>query len=178
MKLSLFEIELAVARKFGIRENIIVPNISWGFNCHECDLFIIKKSGFAVEIEIKRSINDLKADFKKKHNHKDNRIKELYYCVPEDIYDKCVNLIPINAGIIVVNKDGNGFWANIKRKAETRLNSRKLTADEQLSVARLGTMRIWSLKRNVISLSWRSNIRRNLRKIENNKTQLELKFKD
>ena len=170
--IELNKIELAVARKFGIRENIIVPNISWGFNCHECDLFIIKKSGYAIEVEIKRSVSDLKADFKKEHNHSDQRIKELYYAMPEDIYNKCVDLIPINAGIIVVMENGWGFYAKIKRKAKGQSNSRKLTTEEQLSIARLGTMRIWSLKSKIISLhSTHKRVR-----IGNHKAQLKLQL--
>ena len=40
-KLSYTEIELAIAKYFDIRKNIIIPNISYGFNIHECDLFIM-----------------------------------------------------------------------------------------------------------------------------------------
>jgi hypothetical protein len=32
------EIEVVIAKHFGIRQNIIVPNISWGFDSHEMDL--------------------------------------------------------------------------------------------------------------------------------------------
>ena len=66
INITLPEIELAIAKYYGTREHIIVPNISWGFDyMHECDMFIIKKSGYAVEVEIKRSKNDLINDFKK-----------------------------------------------------------------------------------------------------------------
>jgi len=47
--LSLYEIEYALARKFDIRQNIIVPNISWGLRIHECDLFIVNNNGYAIE---------------------------------------------------------------------------------------------------------------------------------
>lgn len=64
--ISLIEMEVAIAEMFGIRTHIIVPNISWGLRgMHEMDLAIIFRSGYLKEIEIKRSIQDLKADFKK-----------------------------------------------------------------------------------------------------------------
>lgn len=149
--------ELAIAKHFGFRNNIIVPNISWGFGMHECDLFLIKKSGVAVEIEIKRSKSDFLADFKKGHNHKDgqNRITEFYYAFPENLYESCKDLVPENVGIIVcyryVNyKNENCVSATIKRRPKRIKGARKLTLEEQLKVARLGTLRIWSLKEKII----------------------------
>lgn len=151
------EMELAIAKYFGIRQHIIVPNVSWGFGMHECDLFLIKKSGVAVEVEIKRSKSDLLADFKKGHNHKDrqNRITELYYALPENLYESCKDLIPDDAGIIMcyryINyKKENIVAATVKRQPKRIKGARKLTLEEQLKVARLGTMRIWSLKQKII----------------------------
>ncbi len=152
--------EVAIAKLFGIRQNIIVPNISWGFRMHECDLFIVKKSGIAVEVEIKRSKSDLLADFKKRHHHNDkqNRITELYYALPEELYEKCKEFIPEDAGIIMCYRYTNYrketyIYATIKRKAKRIKGARKLNEEEQLRVARLGTMRIWSLKQKIIKLN-------------------------
>lgn len=149
--------ELAIAKYFGIRKHIIVPNISWGFGMHECDLFLIKKTGVAVEVEIKRSKSDLLADFKKRHNHEDrqNRITELYYALPEELYESCKDLIPVNAGIIVCYRYTNykkelTIQATTKRTPKRIKGARKLTTEEQLKVARLGCMRIWTLKQKII----------------------------
>ena len=100
--ITTIEMEVAIAKMFGIRTHIIVPNVSWGFGMHECDLFLIKKSGVAVEVELKRSKSDLLADFEKRHGHIDrqNRITEFYYGMPEDMYEKCKDLIPENAGLL------------------------------------------------------------------------------
>lgn len=152
--ISTQEMEVAIAKMFGIRTHIIVPNISWGLpGMHEVDLFIIKPSKFVVEVEIKRSKSDFLADFKKGHNHvdKQKRISEFYYAFPIDIYEKCKDLVPENAGIIVCERFINYrnveiVNARIKRKAKWIKDSRKLTEEEQLKVARLGTMRIWRLK--------------------------------
>jgi hypothetical protein len=145
------EMEVAIANHIGFRVCIIVPNLSWGFDgMHECDIFYIRKSGYAVEVEIKRTKSDLLADFKKGHKHidKQNRIAEFYYALPEDLLDKVYDLIPKNAGIIKCYKlpYGRIVRASTVRKAKRIPNARKLTKEEQLRVAHLGSMRIWKLK--------------------------------
>jgi hypothetical protein len=155
--ITTIEMEDAISRFFGIRTHIIVPNISWGLpGMHECDMFIVKKSGYAVEVEIKRTKSDLLADFKKSHNHEDVRIREFYYALPEKLLETCEDLIPENAGIITCYRsqwsNRNNVYASIKRKAKIRKDSRKLTMEEQFKVAKLGTMRIWSLKKKIIKL--------------------------
>ena len=147
------EMELAVANKFGIRTNIIVPNISWGLSgMHECDVFIIKRTGYCVEVEIKRSKSDLLADFKKGHHHKDRRIKEFYYCFPETMLKTCEELIPKEAGIIICRRHSNGVFASFHRMAPSRIGALKLSKEEQFKVAKLGCMRIFSLKKKLIKL--------------------------
>jgi hypothetical protein len=153
--ITTIEMELAIANKFGIRTNIIVPNVSWGLSgMHECDVFIIKSSGYCVEVEIKRSKSDLLADFKKTHNHKDrrNRIKEFYYCFPESMLKTFEPLIPKENGIITCKRHGNGVFASFYREPIPNRLAVKLSHEEQFKVARLGTMRIWSLKKKIIKL--------------------------
>ena len=154
-KISTIEIEVAIAKLFDVRKNIIVPNISWGFSMHEIDMFLIKKSGLGVEIEIKISKSDFMADLKKEHNHidKQNRISEFYYAMPIDLIDKCLDLIPEHAGIIVCERytHSNTVKARIKRKPIKISGARKLTIEEQLRVAKLGTMRIFNLKTKLIN---------------------------
>jgi hypothetical protein len=104
------DIEVAIAKYYGVRKNIIVPNISWGFHwMHECDMFIVTKAGIATEIEIKISKSDLLADFKKGHDHKDRagRITYFYYAMPETLYEKCKDIIPKEAGILTCER---GSW--------------------------------------------------------------------
>ena len=155
--ITTIEMEEAISRLFGVRTNIIVPNISWGLpGMHECDVFIIKKSGYAVEVEIKRTKADLLADFKKKHDHSDIRIREFYYALPEKLLETCTELIPEHAGIIKCYesqwKTRNSIHASIIRDAKIRKDARKLTQEEQFKVAKLGTMRIWTLKNKIIKL--------------------------
>lgn len=153
------EMEVAIAKYFGIRQHIIVPNISWGFGMHECDMFIIKKSGVAVEVEIKISKSDFLADFKKGHHHNDkqNRISEFYYAFPEELYEICKDLVPPDAGIIACYrwtdyKKQERIDARTKREPKKIKGARKLTTEEQLKVAKLGCMRIFPLKMKLIAL--------------------------
>lgn len=151
------DIEFAVAKYFNFRKNLIVPNVSWGFNIHECDLLIVRKSGYAIEVEIKISKSDFKADFKKIHKHIDidNRICEFYYVLPQKIYDNCKNLIPNNAGVIVCdeyvgNNTKKHIYVKLIRKSKRIKGARKLTNDEQFKLLRLGNMRIWNLKKKLL----------------------------
>jgi len=142
------EMEVAIAKYFGIRKHIIVPNLSWGFFRHECDLFIIRTSGFGFEVEIKRSRSDMLADFKKKRNHidKGNRIVQLYYAFPKELLPKVEELVPPECGIIIVERYGDKGYARMHREAKRRTGVKPLTEKEKLQIARLGTLRIWSLK--------------------------------
>jgi hypothetical protein len=157
--ITTIEMEVAISKYFGIRQNIIVPNISWGFLSHEADMFIIKRSGLTTEVEIKRSKYDLLADFKKGHNHIDrqNRISELYYALPIELYESCKDLIPENSGILTCEKYHVGHGTRrvsvrTQREPVKIKNARKLTEIEKLKIATLGTMRIWSLKEKIIKL--------------------------
>ena len=155
------EMEVAISHMFGIRQHVIVPNLSWGFDgMHECDLFIVKKSGVAVEVEIKRTKSDFLKDFSKGHNHVDrnNRITEFYYAFPENILEKCIENVPEHAGVISCSKfldykKQERVTASIERKPKRIKNARKLTKEEQFKVARLGCIRIMPLKEKIIKLT-------------------------
>lgn len=142
------EMEVAIAKHFGVRSHIIVPNVSWGFFNHELDMFLIRKSGYGFEVEIKRSVSDFRADFNKKHGHVDkkNRIVQLYYAFPEELFHKLEKDVPLDCGIISVATYGNNHMARVRREATRRKGARALTDKEIAKITRLGVMRIWSLK--------------------------------
>lgn len=149
-RITTTEIETRVAGYFNYRKNIIVPNVSWGIGIHECDLLVIRDSGYAIEVEIKISKSDLRADAKKRHQHRDlsNRIKELYFAIPDYLED-CIEYIPERAGVLVLTRNEWGLQCCTKRRAKINTNCRQFTTEEKLKVAHLGTMRIWNLKRQI-----------------------------
>jgi putative uncharacterized protein FNV0627 len=119
---------------------------------HECDILSVSKKMFLREVEIKISVSDFKADFKKRHNHSGN-IKQFYYAVPYYILDKIENLIPENAGILVAYiemKQGNRGevsskkWIIKKIKNAKNNNLAKPIDEKQLNIIyRIGYLKYW-----------------------------------
>lgn len=148
------DIEIAVANLFGIRKNIIVPNVSWGAGLHECDLLILKGSGYAVEVEIKVSKSDLKKDLQKQHAHQSQKLKELYFAIPENLLQAALEILPPRTGIITCKVYEGSYYpdkvfASIHRKATKNKDCLKWTEQEIYNVSRLGCMRIWTLKKAI-----------------------------
>lgn len=147
------EVECLVARMWGYRTNIIVPNVSWGAGIHECDLLILSKAGYATEIEIKVSRSDLKKDAGKGHGHNSNKIKYLYFAIPSKLLTE-IEFIPTRAGIIVINpfdKREQGFYAVVHRHPEENIHAQKWSEAERVNLGRLGCMRIWTLKSSLLT---------------------------
>lgn len=144
------DIELALAYRYKWRQNLIVPNVYYGLHFpHELDLMVVTPSGWATEIEIKVSISDLKADQKKSHGHRSNRIKYLYFAVPEALQVPALELIPERAGLFIVRPDLELYEyrkTEIVKSPTTNKCARKVTTDERIKLNELATMRIWSLK--------------------------------
>jgi hypothetical protein len=141
------EIEWAVAHFFNPYKKLIVPNISWGLGLHECDLLILSNSGYAWEIEIKVSKADLIADKKKMHGHYSDKIKDLYFAIP-DYLKPYISHVPKRAGIILVYK--NRRCKKIRNPISAS-HPYRFTKKERLKMAELGAMRIWGLKKKLLA---------------------------
>ena len=147
------EMEIALAKHFNIRKNIIVPNVSWGLwlnnaPLHECDLLLLTKSGYLWEVEIKISRGDLIADKKKTHAHYHPSIKRLYFAIP-DYLSSDIKHIPERAGVIIVEKKRTRTFCKVIREPEIQ-KGYQLNDKEKFKLARLGTMRSWTLKKNLL----------------------------
>lgn len=160
--LSLYEIEVAIARseEFNYLKKLVVFNvIGQGSTLplwHECDVLVCTKIGYLTEIEIKRSYSDFLNDFKKEHDHYSEYIKNFYYCIPAKILPKVLEYMDsyenkedyrLNAGIIIINEDKDLF--KYKRPKENK-QAKKLSIEQMLYLARLGSMRVISLKNKII----------------------------
>lgn len=154
MKPSVERMECLVANHFGIRNNIIIPNAYWSLFSHEMDIAVIRKSGYVVEVEIKRSVADFKNDFKKRHFDKkwghveyQKRVRQFYYCMTKEVFLKVHDLVPEKSGLLLVltNNDGS-FVLYEYKKANIIPNCVRLTDKEICNAARLSAMRIWGLK--------------------------------
>lgn len=142
------EVECAIAKHFNIRINLIIPNVSWGFFIHECDLLVVSKSGYLTEVEIKISLADLKKDIKKRHGHRDDRIKNLYFAIPSKMV-KHIEYIPLHAGILSITSKGKVFELT---KPKINTAAKPISIEDKLKLLRLGTMRIWGLKKKLIDI--------------------------
>lgn len=163
-KVSLYEIELMIAksRDFDFTKKLVVFNV-YGTGgvlplWHECDVLVCTKLGYLTEIEIKRSYADFLNDFKKDHMHASQYIKNFYYCVPDKIKDKVIEHLQTlddkdwrkGAGIIVYYEDND--WIDIKLLPYENKKCIKLTTEQMLYLARLGSMRVMTLKRKVLRM--------------------------
>lgn len=162
-KLDIKQIEFAIARHFGVRDNIIVPNISWGFfSTHEADLLIMSKTGYLTEVEIKRSYNDLLADFKKTTSHYEGKVEHMYYAVPVSIAEKSWKAITesfygqkVKCGLLTYYESGFVKEVVTAPSISSILHRNKignrLFLEERLKLARLGVMRYWSMQERILT---------------------------
>jgi hypothetical protein len=139
--------QVAMARYFDSRRNIVVPNISWGMQLHECDVLVLTPAGFAYEVEIKVNRADIVADGKKAHGHYDKKLVKLFYAVPKFLADFALTKIPERAGLLAVESP-TWLWAQQIRAAK-QTGDYRWTAEQRLKLAHLGCMRIWPLLENL-----------------------------
>lgn len=149
------EMEIALMDHFNIRQNIIVPNLSWSFLNHEADIVSLSKSGYATEIEIKVSKADLKKDKEKNHCHESDMIKYLFFAVPSELKEFALTEIPERAGLLEIIQYGEASRKYVKQIRPPALNKnhRKWTPNERARLAELGCMRILGLKKKVNDLT-------------------------
>ena len=147
--------EVAVSKLIGWRENVIIPNVSWGFDLqHECDLLVMNSSRRLTEIEIKVSAQDLKRDFQKPHGHSSPKISRLVYAVPEKVLALAREIVPPQNGIIVVRfcDRKSRYEADWIRRCRHR--GQPITEGEALRLLRLGCIRIWPMKERLHPISF------------------------
>ena len=163
------ELEIGLIKHLDHRQNLIVPNVSnWsGLVNFEADILMLTKSGYANAFELKVSKSDLKNDLKKTHikeldkiMHNGKRayefyyesLKHFYYVVPENLKECALDQIPSFCGLLVARKVEFDDFERIffdTIKHPKKLFNKKWNEKERLALARLGTMRILTLKENL-----------------------------
>jgi len=143
-KMTSVHIEEALFRYFNPRRNLIVPNVWWGLGFqHEIDLLVCSKQRWCTEIEIKVSLNDIKADLKKAHGHSDERLRRLFFAIPDYLYERAIDYIPERAGILAIKEAKKGTLI-VKQRRYCKINkfARQLTNEEYIKLLELGCMRL------------------------------------
>lgn len=170
-KMTTLEIELALMSSLNYRANYVVPNVTdMSFlTKFETDMLCVTKSGYATAIEIKVSAQDLKKDLNKDHIRNLNKtfvfntptmmyyyenLKYFYYCVPDFLQSQAEKQIPKFAGLIVAKKYKNSYYPDRifleYVKPAKVLIGKKWSQDMIMALLRLGTMRIFNLKKNLL----------------------------
>ena len=138
-----------VTKNNGWLDTEVNPMIWKNIVNHECDMLIVTKNRYLTEVEIKISLSDLKADFKKKHQHKDENIKNFYYAFPAEMKEKALELIPKDCGILIAVKKECGIpYRKIECYRKPKINKEaKPINDIVLSkIYRLGYLRYWNYR--------------------------------
>lgn len=158
-ELSVQQIQLGLRNSdlFNQRSDIIVPNLSWSILPYEADLIGISRSGQVTEVEIKRSLADLRADYKKGHRHDASCVTYFFYCVPEKLVEKakivileneqkrCV--VPISEkdcpALLYYNEKGQIFHTDFGKAK--RYGYHQTSSDDRENAGRMASLRYWDL---------------------------------
>ena len=160
-KMTSADIELAIIQTWKPRQNLMVPNVSWGFvPWGEIDILKVEKSMYLTEIEIKLTLADLKREWGKKrwapvyYDWFRKKIRRYYIAMPEDLYEQLCSPegrfpwsrdgIPdwVGAGVLTVD----GRFVRERKKPRINKEAAKLTCTELAALGRLGTLRYWALR--------------------------------
>ena len=163
-ELSVRQIQLALRNfdLFNQRSDIIVPNLSWSILPYEADLIGISRSGQVTEVEIKRSIADLRADYKKDHRHDADCVTYFFYCVPEKLVEKAKSVIleceqkryvvPITEkdcpALLYYNEKGQIFHTSFGKAK--RFGYHRVSSEDRENAGRMASLRYWDLLEKTI----------------------------
>lgn len=153
----------AVARQILNRKCLVlVDNCQW--TGHECDVLGVTMAGYVVDVEVKISRADLKADAKKsKWWHRQYswvageqpvpiarqwpaRVWKHYYCMPADIWkpELLAAMASPKSGVLLLRRTkSDAVIVDVERRAVANRDARKLDAVEILDIARLASLRLW-----------------------------------
>jgi hypothetical protein len=141
---------------------VLVDNCGW--TGHECDVLAVTTDLRVIDVEIKISRSDLKADARKDkwwhqarwpwHEQQPPRTPRVwpqkvwkhYYALPAEVWDdKLFACLPSEAsGVLLMREQRNGMIvADCHRRAKPNRDATKLTPEDAVDIARLANLRMW-----------------------------------
>lgn len=146
---------------------VVVPNCTW--TGYECDLLAITPNLRIVDVEVKISRVDLKADARKDKwfhswnykidgpwtidkTHADRRPRDWpkkvwkhYYAMPKDIWRAdLVECMPANSGVLLLTERRGRIEVSSIRVAKPNPDAEKISAENAIDMARLASLRMWA----------------------------------
>lgn len=163
MNWSETSIARALARQtFGRQHLVVVPNCTW--TGHECDLLVVTANLRIIDVEIKISRADLKADAKKdKWWHRvtwrqseagvqatlrewPRKVWKHYYCVPEEVWaPELLACLPSPASGVILMREQTGreLAVTVERRATPCRDAETISPESAIDIARLASLRMW-----------------------------------
>lgn len=158
------KVATALARQIFQRKClVVVPNCSWTGD--ECDLLAVTKDLRVIDVEVKISRSDYRADAKKDkwfehwsgawNTPMHQRVRtprqwprkawKHYYAMPKSIWKpEMADQRPSkNSGIILLNQIGQSLFAHVEVRAKPCREAEKLTPADACDIARLASLRMW-----------------------------------
>lgn len=159
---------------FSRRAVVLVPNCNW--TDHECDLLVVEQGLRIIDVEIKISRADLKADAAKtkwwhtrifgdvdsdglptvRARGRGADVKTVwkhYYCLPYEIWDdSLIEYLPSRASGVIGLREGRKsgrIYAEVIRKTKPAKNPYRCSEQDVLNIARLANLRLWSLHSDI-----------------------------
>ena len=166
----------ALARQvFQGKHLVVVPNCTWTGD--ELDLLVVTENLRIIDVEVKISRADFKADFKKdkwyhsldyddwqayrrgelKRERREwpRKVWKHYYAVPKEIWKpELITGMPQRSGVILMERRGdkNRIYAHVERRAQPDVAADKISAADAVDIARLASLRMWDAYAEIDSL--------------------------
>lgn len=159
----------ALARQtFERKHLVIVPNCTW--TGYECDLLVVTGDLRIIDVEVKISRADLKADARKDKWYRswdfrtdgpwDNTKREdrrqawprkvwkHYYAMPRDIWKpELADCLGSPASGVILLQESNHrpgmLLASVERRAKPNRDAHKISPEAAVDIARLASLRMW-----------------------------------
>ena len=136
---------------------VLLENCNW--TGHECDVLGVTLNLRIIDIEVKISRADLKADAKKdkwwQRDMHPPKVWKHYYAMPADIWkpDLLECLPSAASGVLLMRWQADGVAvASVERHAKPAKDATRLKLEEVMDIARLANLRMWESYKKLESL--------------------------
>ncbi len=142
---------------------VMVPNCSWTGN--ECDLLVVTQDLRIIDVEVKISRADLRADAGKdkwwhwlRWDQKQaglqrqpkawpDKVWKHYYAMPADIWKpELATNMPATSGVILckpMRDVGPDFYVRVEKRAKPNRDAARIGHADAIDIARLANLRMW-----------------------------------